>query len=96
MVQLNCRGRANKRPANSRLLHRPVWHVSLVLNTACVCMHGVPCACRYDIGVLTNCGPDVDRLCADAKAKVHGNATVLKCLVEHFSLTGGCRSGGRE
>jgi hypothetical protein len=43
---------------------------------------------RYDIGVLTHCGSDVDRLCADAKGKVHGNATVLKCLVENFSQTG--------
>lgn len=42
---------------------------------------------RYDIGVLTHCGSDIDRLCAAAKTKVHGNATVLKCLVEHFSLT---------
>jgi hypothetical protein len=44
--------------------------------------------CRYDIGVLTHCGSDVDRLCADAKGKVHGNATVLKCLVDNFSQTG--------
>lgn len=42
---------------------------------------------RYDIGVLTHCGSDVDRLCADAKGKVHGNATVLKCLVDNFSQT---------
>lgn len=38
--------------------------------------------------MLTHCGSDVDRLCADAKGKVHGNATVLKCLVEKFSQTG--------
>jgi len=50
--------------------------------------------CRYDIGVLTHCGSDIDRLCAAAKTKVHGNATVLKCLVEHFSLTGRYWLGG--
>eukprot|EP00879_Flechtneria_rotunda_P000602 GHRR01000712.1.p1 GENE.GHRR01000712.1~~GHRR01000712.1.p1 ORF type:complete len:883 (+),score=207.41 GHRR01000712.1:2504-5152(+) len=42
---------------------------------------------RYDIGVLTHCGPDIDRLCAEAKTKLRGNATVLKCLVENFPST---------
>jgi hypothetical protein len=42
------------------------------------------------VGVLTHCEPDVDRLCADAKAQVHGNAVVLRCLVENFAKTGGC------
>lgn len=44
--------------------------------------------CRYDVGVLEHCGKDVDRLCADAKNRVHGNATVLKCLAENFAQTG--------
>lgn len=59
------------------------------LVAACWMNVGV-CLCRYDVGVLTHCGPDVDRLCATAKGKVHGNATVLKCLVENFSQTGVC------
>jgi hypothetical protein len=40
------------------------------------------------VGVLEHCGKDVDRLCADAKNRVHGNATVLKCLAENFAQTG--------
>jgi hypothetical protein len=43
--------------------------------------------CRYDVGVLTNCGPDIDKLCAEAKTKLRGTASVLKCLVEKFSDT---------
>ena len=43
--------------------------------------------CRYDVGVLTNCGPDIDKLCAEAKTKLRGTASVLKCLAEKFSDT---------
>ena len=39
---------------------------------------------RYDIGVFTNCASDVESYCKDAKTKLRGNATVLKCLVENF------------
>ena len=39
---------------------------------------------RYDVGVATNCAVDVDLKCAEAKTKLRGNATVLKCLVENF------------
>jgi len=42
---------------------------------------------RYDVGVLTNCGPDIDKLCAEAKTKLRGTASVLKCLAEKFSDT---------
>ncbi len=31
---------------------------------------------RYDVGVFQACGGDVDRLCAEAKTKLRGNATV--------------------
>ena len=47
-----------------------------------------PLPLRYDVGVLEHCGKDVDRLCADAKNRLHGNATVLKCLAENFAQTG--------
>lgn len=48
---------------------------------------------RYDVGVLTNCGDDIEKLCADAKTKLRGNATVLKCLVDKFRDTAdGCQS----
>jgi hypothetical protein len=50
-------------------------------------------SCRYDVGVLEHCGKDVDRLCADAKNRVHGNATVLKCLAENFAQTGAAKAG---
>lgn len=39
---------------------------------------------RYDIGVFSNCADDVETYCKDAKSKLRGNATVLKCLVENF------------
>lgn len=39
---------------------------------------------RLDVGVFTNCQADVDRLCAAAKAKLRGNATVLLCLADNF------------
>eukprot|EP00878_Enallax_costatus_P007022 GHUV01007359.1.p1 GENE.GHUV01007359.1~~GHUV01007359.1.p1 ORF type:complete len:595 (+),score=136.49 GHUV01007359.1:1595-3379(+) len=42
---------------------------------------------RYDIGVLTGCSSDIDMFCADARTKLRGNATVLKCLVENFAKT---------
>lgn len=48
---------------------------------------------RYDVGVSTNCATDIDALCADAKTKLRGNATVLKCLVDNFGATGeGCQA----
>lgn len=48
---------------------------------------------RYDIAVLTNCEADVDHYCAEAKTKLRGNATVLKCLVENFkSLAEQCQT----
>lgn len=48
---------------------------------------------RYDVGVLTNCETDVDVYCKDAKTKLRGNATVLKCLVDNFkSLAEQCQS----
>jgi hypothetical protein len=43
---------------------------------------------RYDVGVMTHCGRDVDRLCATAKTQLHRNASVLKCLVENYGKTG--------
>lgn len=36
---------------------------------------------RYDIGVFTNCATDVEVYCKEARSKLRGNATVLKCLV---------------
>ncbi len=42
--------------------------------------------CRYDFGVFTTCASDVDTFCADARNKLRGNATVLKCLVENFRM----------
>lgn len=39
---------------------------------------------RYDIGVFSSCGDDVETYCKDARSKLRGNATVLKCLVENF------------
>lgn len=48
---------------------------------------------RYDIGVFTSCKADVDAYCADAKNKLRGNATVLKCLVENFrSVSEACQT----
>lgn len=48
--------------------------------------------CRYDFGVFTNCEGDVDVYCKEAKSKLRGNATVLKCLVENFkSLQDSCQ-----
>ncbi|MEW5310424.1 MAG: hypothetical protein WDW38_002223 [Sanguina aurantia] len=41
---------------------------------------------RYDIGVFTNCATDVDVYCKEARSKLRGNATVLKCLVENFRV----------
>lgn len=49
--------------------------------------------CRYDIGVFTNCASDVNEYCAEARSKLRGNATVLKCLVENFkSLAESCQT----
>ena len=39
---------------------------------------------RYDAGVFSSCASDVDGFCAEAKSKLRGNASVLKCLVNHF------------
>lgn len=39
------------------------------------------------MGVLAGCADDIDMLCADAKTKLRGNATVLKCLVEKYGST---------
>jgi len=48
---------------------------------------------RFDVGVYTNCAGDVDQFCQDAKTKLRGNATVLKCLTENFkALTDSCQS----
>ncbi|GAX77303.1 hypothetical protein CEUSTIGMA_g4749.t1 [Chlamydomonas eustigma] len=48
---------------------------------------------RYDIGVFTSCKADVDAHCADAKNKLRGNATVLKCLVDNFrSVSEACQT----
>ncbi|KAG2435442.1 hypothetical protein HYH02_011942 [Chlamydomonas schloesseri] len=48
---------------------------------------------RYDIGVFSNCEGDVDMYCKEAKSKLRGNATVLKCLVDNFkSLAEQCQS----
>ncbi|GLI60743.1 hypothetical protein VaNZ11_002971 [Volvox africanus] len=48
---------------------------------------------RYDIGVFTNCEADVDTYCKEAKTKLRGNATVLKCLVDNFkSLAEQCQT----
>ncbi|GFH19709.1 uncharacterized protein HaLaN_16706 [Haematococcus lacustris] len=48
---------------------------------------------RFDVGVATNCASDVEQFCADARNKLRGNATVLKCLVTNFrSLTDQCQT----
>lgn len=45
----------------------------------------VPTApCRFDVGVYTNCAGDVEQFCKDARTKLRGNATVLKCLSDNF------------
>jgi len=43
---------------------------------------------RYDVGVLENCKLEVDALCTEAKTKLRGSASVLKCLVQRFGQTG--------
>eukprot|EP00195_Chlamydomonas_chlamydogama_P004977 CAMPEP_0202901334 /NCGR_PEP_ID=MMETSP1392-20130828/14194_1 /ASSEMBLY_ACC=CAM_ASM_000868 /TAXON_ID=225041 /ORGANISM="Chlamydomonas chlamydogama, Strain SAG 11-48b" /LENGTH=885 /DNA_ID=CAMNT_0049587883 /DNA_START=46 /DNA_END=2703 /DNA_ORIENTATION=- len=48
---------------------------------------------RYDVGVFTNCQSDVEAFCKEAKTKLRGNATVLKCLVENFrQITEQCQT----
>jgi len=51
------------------------------------------CALVLQVGVVTNCAADIDTYCAEAKTKLRGNATVLKCLVENSGSVGdGCQS----
>jgi Golgi apparatus protein 1 len=43
--------------------------------------------------VAANCEADIDSFCYEAKNKLRGNATVLKCLVDNFkSITDACQS----
>ncbi|KAK9816541.1 hypothetical protein WJX72_001742 [[Myrmecia] bisecta] len=47
---------------------------------------------RLDYGVSAACEPDVSQRCAAEKGKAHGNAEVLKCLVNSFSsISEGCQ-----
>ncbi|KAK9820440.1 hypothetical protein WJX72_010380 [[Myrmecia] bisecta] len=47
---------------------------------------------RLDYGVSSACKADVDQRCAAEKGKAHGNAEVLKCLVNNFSsISEGCQ-----